>query len=441
MHHRAERSARATLVVAACLASCSVGAPPGFSAGTSWTAPLIGPLEGNQLLVPVFVNGAGPFLFGIDPDAPVSIVDERVVKEAKLVVGKGSRMIDESDTTRPRFYAEAIGLEIGSLTVERRDAELVNDHVYDQDGRQIDGVIGRDIIADSLAFEIDRERGLLVVMTAKEATAASFGGEAVHWKRLTAQLDGLGEQPMARRLVTAQIDGVPYTLHVDFGASASQLKERAWGAAKLTVREQRGVVTDEAGTVRAVDKLGTADTVTLGGATAQKVEFVPFADKRWHDEDFEGTLGLDFFRDQTVLVNLDRDVYYTKPRTPVPAGQRISRWTKLLLPECPHLGCVTVAAIDPLAAMPADRRPAQHPGIVISVARDPAAAHLALEVAFVVTAPGADPRRMVANLPATADRAMTHLPSGYVGATVTFLDASPFPRPCPANDGCIDDLR
>ncbi len=427
------------------LGACSVGAPPGFSVGTSWTAPLIGPLENGELLVPVFVNGAGPYIFAIDPDAPVSIVEDHVVKEAKLIVDTGGRMLDESDTSRPRFYAETLGIEIGSLTVERRDTEIVTDHVYDLDGRQIDGVIGHDIVSDSVAFEFDRDRGLVTVMTSTDAAAAvpGFGGQAVPWKKLTAQMKSIHTQPIARRLVDAQIDGATYTLHVDFGAPASQLQERAWPTAKLAIAERHGTVTDEVGVPRSIDKVGTAETVTVGATTAHRVEFIPFRDKRWHDEDFEGTLGLDFFRDQTVLVDLDHDTYYTKPRGDLAAttAARIARWQTLLLPACTHVGCASVNVIDPLAAMPAETRPAQHPGVVISVVRDPAAAHLPLEVVLSVTAPGADPRRLVANLPASVDRAMTHLPSGYVGATVTVIDASPFPRACPTSDGCVDELR
>jgi hypothetical protein len=50
-------------------AGCTVGAPPGFSAGENWTFPLVGPLENGLLITPATVKGHGPYLFAIDPDA------------------------------------------------------------------------------------------------------------------------------------------------------------------------------------------------------------------------------------------------------------------------------------------------------------------------------------------------------------------------------------
>ena len=70
------------LAVAACGAPPAV--PPTFSAGDSWTAPLVGPLENDLLLVPVFVNGKGPYVFAIDPDAVVSVITKHVYQDAGL---------------------------------------------------------------------------------------------------------------------------------------------------------------------------------------------------------------------------------------------------------------------------------------------------------------------------------------------------------------------
>ena len=99
--------------------------------------------------------------------------------------------------------------------------------------------------------------------------------------------------------------------------------------------------------------------------------------------------------------------------------------------------------IDPLASTPPEQRPATHPGVVVSVVRDAKAKDVALEV--VIAVKGADPAAqlqwLVANLPANADQAITHLPAEYLGAQLTVVDASPFPRQCPAAGGCIDTLR
>jgi hypothetical protein len=80
-----------------------------------------------------------------------------------------------------------------------------------------------------------------------------------------------------------------------------------------------------------------------------------------------------------------------------------------------------------------------HPGAVIAVARDASASQLPLEVVVAVSGkPGLS--WLVASLPPGADRAMTHVPADYLGATLTIIDASPFPRECPGDGGCIDKL-
>jgi Aspartyl protease len=433
-------------LLAVLVAGCSVGAPVGFSNGESWTAPMVGPLEDGLLLVPVFVNGKGPYTFAIDPDANVSVLAQHVVNEAKLRIGQGPKLDDESDTQRDRFYAETLGLEVGTLTVERLSAEVLGDHAFDLDGRQIDGLLGRDVIADSLGFEFDRDRGMITLMTQKafDREVAAFGGTPLPYKPLSAQILA-ATQPVTRKLVDAKIDGAPFTVHLDFGATMSQLRDRSWQKAGLIGSAQTGSVIDEVGTLRTIDHLGQAATVELGGITTQNVEFVPYIDKRWHDEDFEGTIGLNFFHAQTVLVNWDKNTIYTKPRGDLAGttAQRIARWQSSLMPKCAHVGCVTISMIDPLAGKPVGERPAQHPGIVVSVVRDPASANVALEALVAVKSaePGSNPQWLVVNLPAKVDRAMTHLSGSYVGAQLSVVDASPFPRECPDHGGCIDAIR
>ena len=68
------------LSLIAFLAACTSGAPPGFSGGASgdqWVIPLVGPLEDGQLITAVTINTHGPYLFAIDPDAPMSVIDRR----------------------------------------------------------------------------------------------------------------------------------------------------------------------------------------------------------------------------------------------------------------------------------------------------------------------------------------------------------------------------
>jgi hypothetical protein len=416
-----------------------------FSAGDSWTAPLVGPLENDLLVVPVFVNGKGPYLFAIDPDAPVSVITKHVYADAGLQLADESPTLSDESAQQPkRSYADVLGVELGTLTIERVTGEVVADHVYDVDGRTIDGLIGRDVVMDSLGFAFDRDRGMITLMTPKtlaRATAA-FTTPPLKFNVLAAHSGG---DTVARKVVTATIDGVPELVHLDFGATTSQLRDRSWDKAKLASSEIKGHVIDEAGTLRPVQRAGVATSVTLGAMTASNVGFVPFADKRWSDAELEGTLGLDFFAGQSVLVDWSQHLLYAKPRAPVATGiaERIGRWQSSLMPQCEHLGCAVVTLIDPLASTPPEQRPATHPGVVVSVVRDARSKDVALEL--VIAVKGADPATqlqwLVANLPASSDQAITHLPAEYLGAQLTVVDASPFPRTCPAAGGCIDTLR
>jgi hypothetical protein len=66
------------------LAACVVGAPPGFSPGTTWVFPLVDPLADGPLVTHVYVDGKGPYLFVIDPDSGIAIIDASVCARAGL---------------------------------------------------------------------------------------------------------------------------------------------------------------------------------------------------------------------------------------------------------------------------------------------------------------------------------------------------------------------
>jgi hypothetical protein len=423
-------------VILAVLGGCTVGAPPGFSAGDSWTVPLIGPLEDGLLLVPALVNGKGPYVFLIDPDAPVSVVDQDVVTETGAHTGEGPHLLDESDTQQARYYAEILKWQLGSLTVEGpKPAQIVGAGAFDAGGRRIHGVIGRDIIADTVVFKFDRDAGLVTQTTLKTAKPA---GTPVTYSLLRSRITNADVVPLSRKLVKADINGAPFTLHVDFGASASQLRARSWAKAKLVPQEGSLFLVDEVGMPREVKQESFADSVTLGGMTANHVGFVPYDDKRWPDQDLEGTLGLSFFTPFTVSANWDSKTLYLQPRAQVDVKTRISRWQSKTLSGCENLGCVKGSVIDPLANQPPETRPEKHPGVVVSFVRDATAAQLDVEAIIEIKSTAGATKWLLVNLPYGADRAMTHLPADYIGATMTVVDASPFPRQCPAQGGCVD---
>jgi hypothetical protein len=388
------------------------------------------------LLTPVTVNTHGPYLFLIDPDAPMSIVDAEVVKAASLRPFAGPHRLDETDTQRPGAYAEMIGLEIGTLVIERRDAIVVPRRTFDVAGRRIHGVLGRDVLADSLAFGFDRDQGVGYLVT-QSAFRVPPNSLTLSYSLLDPRIANAQVLPTQRRLVTATIGGQTFPVHVDLGATASQLREELWEKAKLVARDIQAVVVDEVGTARRVTKGSDPTTATIGGATGQ-VAFLPYADKRWEEQDIAGTLGLGFFSTYSVWLSWNSKALYLVGRKSVPAATRIARWDSPVLAKCPHPGCVEVRLVDPLGGKPPESgKP--HPGLVLSITRDERAGGMDLEVTL--EAPG-EPKLplLIVNLPAHIDRLIHQLKPEFLGRTPVIVDASPFPRTCPGGGGCVDQV-
>jgi hypothetical protein len=437
---RATRLARAAALglALASAGGCTSGAPPGFSGlrGDRWTLPLVGPLEDGALITPVVLNTHGPYLFLIDPDAPVTIIDAEVVKLADLRPVPGPPRLDETDTQRTRAYAEVIGLEIGTLIVERREAMVAPRGAYDLAGRRIHGVIGRDVIADSLVFGIDRERGL-AHLVAEKSFQAPPGAAAISYSLYDSPVTNAAVVPLPRRLVRAAIGPEAFPLHVDLGAVPSQLREGLWARAGLVGRDARLTVVDEAGTPRQVTRTTEVAPVTVGAVTGSAA-FIPYADRRWEERDIAGALGLGFFARHAVYASWHTRTLHLVDRAPIEPSTRIARWDSAVLAKCQHRGCLEVRIIDPLGGKAPDAgRP--HPGLVLSITREEPAGGMGLEVVLEVTGEPQQPY-LIVNLPPHVDRLIHQLKAELLGKPLAVVDASPFPRSCPGGGGCVDQL-
>jgi hypothetical protein len=453
------------------LAGCSVGAPSGFSGGDHWVFPLVGPLEDGLLITPATVRGHGPYLFAIDPDANLSAIDKQIVDDAVLLTSAGPRIVDETDHGQVRLYAELLGLQVANLTVERRSVLLFPVGYYDTEGRHISGILGRDVIADSLVFGFDRDQGIATLSTSgaftppPDAIAIPYedlsgdSGEVAgkypagnivarggprgrggvvdpYGNNVPSRINEAERQdyrqnevlPVPRRIAAAQIGGVRHTVHLDLGAAVSQLPESSWGDAHLTPADVKLRLVDEAASVRYVTKVGVAAEVTLGPLKAAQVAFAPFVDQRFPKRTLDGVLGLDFFRGFTVYANWHKQTYHLKPRgdAAATATARLGRWAAAL-PACPHPGCVTAQ----LAAAAG--------GPTLEVVRDAESASRGLEVLLAVApAPGKSAVSLIVELPRGVDRIISNpLPADYAGATLQVADVSPFPRACAGEGGCV----
>ena len=80
-------------------------------------------------------------------------------------------IIDETEHGQTRLYAELLGLQVAGLKVERRSVLLFPVGYYDTEQRHINGILGRDVIADSLVFGFDRDQGVAMLSTSAAFTA------------------------------------------------------------------------------------------------------------------------------------------------------------------------------------------------------------------------------------------------------------------------------
>ena len=420
-------------LVLALAGGCTLGPPPGFSGGDSWSFPLVGPLEDGPLIVPVKVHGRGPYLFVIDTDAPISSIDAALDSELELYSRIGGEYLDESDTGRRMRYAEVLRLEIGTLTVRNRRVWVHKVGTFNLAGRQIRGVIGRDILADSLVFGFDRDLGMGYLATQKGFTAPA--GASRFGYRLLKHGVGSGEY---RHLVDARVDGKSLRLHLDLGEVASQVREELWPRVGLQPVPLKRALIDEAGTVRLVDTGAHAGRVEVAGVAADNVLVVPYGDRRWRDTEIDGTLGLGFFRGYTVWSNFDDHTITVVPRTTADVSRdRFARWGWEALAGCADAGCARAEVLEE----PVEEGARPSPPLLL-VERDASTLDVPLEVLLEPRGSvGPSPLpRIVASFPPGSQRVTQVLAEDYRGVTFAVADISPYPRGCSSDKPCAYKL-
>lgn len=419
-------------------AACAGGAPPGFSSGDAWVFPLVGPLENGVLITPVSFGEKGPYLFMIDPDASASSFDEGLAAELELITAMGPRLIDESDTSRPTKVAEVPAMSVGTLTVKGRVVTLHPNGAFLTDGRAVRGVIGRDVIADSLVFGFDRDSGVAFVATRETfeppATSirVSYGRETMRGGLTESTALGGPTGAVPRRVAKAKVNGVGVELHLDLGAVQSQLAHSRWKASRLAPVPYKASTIDELAVARAVDKAGIANHVELGAASAMGLVMIPYSDRRFDEEDVHGTLGLNFFTPYKVWADWHERAIYLVPRDGELDGvaERIARWNAPVLASCSEPACAT-ARLDAVDAPPDSTEPVA-PTLVVT--REAKVADVAYEL--LLDAVGADGRalglpRLVATFVPGSREIRQKLPPTFAGARFRVLDVSPFVRVCP----------
>lgn len=381
------------LALGACLAaltSCVVGAPPGFSDGDTWTMPLIAPLEDDVLLVPVTINDKGPYLFMIDPDSEISSVDQAIVSELSLHVVAGPEVLSEADHRVKTFIAEVPRAQIGELGVRSQKWRIHKVGTFWVGGRRVRGLLGRDVIADSLMFSIDRDRGV-AILAKQGKLSPPAGAQTISYRNF-----------FARKLASVKVNGgAEVTMHLDLGGRLSRLWPERIREMKLPQIPMQAKLVDELGVEQTVSGGAMAATLSAGGSAVNGVVIVPFADGRIEKTDLDGSLGQNFFARFKVLANWHKKTLWLVPRPGdlhASAAERLGRW-RGVLGDCKTPGCVTAEVERLTAATPggvgaelvaAPGEPAETPAapvvepapeqLVLTVRREAAASKHQLEI-------------------------------------------------------------
>jgi hypothetical protein len=466
------------------LGSCAVGAPLGFSSGDSWSFPLAAPLEDGEYLVPVKINGKGPYLFMIDTDAPISAVDAAIVSEHDLYTVRHQELLDERDKMVPTALAEVPKMQIGDqLTISSMKVHVHQVGAYTSRGRIVRGILGRDVIADSLVFAADRDTGMAYLAT-QGHYAAPAGASVITYRR---QLTEAGRKRL--RLMTTTINGTnKATMHLDLGGAFSQLWTKRIDAMKLPKLAVQARTVDELATARMVNFAAMTASVQVNDVDVNGVLVLPYEDHRVRDIDADGTLGINFFAGFNLVANWHKKTVWLSRRAADPGANtkaRIQRWGNAF-DTCANLGCATIAlnsdaparpvappapepgpepapAGDGSAApgntapapgnavpsgAPSETVPAERPAIMappkytLVVSREAGAPNAAYDLLIEALDASGQPvglPRLLVTLPAgQATVTSANFDAQYAAAaSFRVLDASPFPRECDKAGNCV----
>ncbi|ACY18535.1 hypothetical protein [Haliangium ochraceum] len=371
-------------LLAACAKSSNL--PPGFTEGTSWTAPVVGAIGEGEPIVPVHIAGQGPYLFVIDANEPSSI-DPRLQRQLGLAPAP-----DPASAPTPSAAAQnparagdiviARQIALGTLTVN--SVPLHVRHVRSNyHGRPVHGSIGRELLPGSLVWTVDRDRQRLLLSTPAAFSPPSEAQRAL--VRSVVRDDGDARQPL---VVEAALDGdTAATMQMSFHGSA---KIRADLAARAGLREvgpgawvsesvRIGELASDGlllaaldGGIRSRATPPSADAASApDGASAANGASAPGNDDAAAEAaaapanpaerqnakeaektkatapagpDYDGVLGQDFWSRFVISVHLDQNALWLTPRPPDDEelrSERLGRWAALF-DGCDTPACVTV---------------------------------------------------------------------------------------------------
>jgi Aspartyl protease len=238
-------------------------------------------VERSIIIVPVTLNGSGPYDFVLDTAAQVTTVDPALASELHLKL-EGTAGVDGAGFSTRASYAHADMLRAGEYTV--KDA-LVLVHSLGQiqlTDRRVRGILGENFL-ERFDLLIDYPHGI-VCLDDSRRMQGEVRGERV---TLEASRDAMQNLPFTEPLtILARISGRQVLLQLDSGVNAPLLFH-ADNAARKTSLQSTG--TD--GVKRAYDVLPPED-IQLGKRSFRQISFVvpPSPGEGIRDSKIDGVL-------------------------------------------------------------------------------------------------------------------------------------------------------
>jgi len=133
--------------------------------------------RGFSIVVPVYVNGKGPFEFLLDTGSTVTVIDSKLLQSLNLgVTGSGTMITPTSRTTIPWAVAEKVS--VGPVTESKVELGVRDLSDLRQLDSRISGVLGQNVLKNA-DFLLDNRKRMIEFDPAGEL-AAELDGERVN---------------------------------------------------------------------------------------------------------------------------------------------------------------------------------------------------------------------------------------------------------------------
>lgn len=252
-----------------------------------------------QIVLPVFINHAGPYDFLLDTGTDTTIVGPSLAAELHLTTS-GSAVVSGAGFHQPASYAQLAQLKAGSHTVSNQEVlvyGLMNLRFVDS---RIRGILGEDFLEH---FDVLIDNGhKLLCLDDSGAMRAEIKGPHVELVAASETQDA--ERLTGPLIVTARLsDGtVPVRLKLDSGTNAPFLYNTSGLMTPISVGGGSVVGSGADGDEIVFSTLPAQD-VKIGRIRLPRVTFMALAHplKDSGRKEFDGLLSIDMFR--RVFIN------------------------------------------------------------------------------------------------------------------------------------------